>query len=106
VAKEPFISPFLSFLRKLASAKPGQESSFFKRFWTPASFVGATDKLGLSQSAIYELVKRLNPLRKEIDWDIEMIGDIRDTIRRWLVDRSIHYNNIYHLEGNLGSKPM
>jgi len=36
---------------------------------------------------IYELVKRLNPLRKEIDWDIEMIGDIRDTIQHWLVDR-------------------
>ena len=80
MAKEPFMCPFLSFLRK-------QESSFFKRFWTPASFVGATDKLGLSQSAIYELVKRLNPLRKEIDWDIEMMGDIRDTIQHWLVDR-------------------
>ena len=36
---------------------------------------------------IYDLVKRLTPSNKEIDWDIEMIGDIRDTIQHWLVDR-------------------
>jgi len=36
---------------------------------------------------IYELVKRLLPSSKEIGWDIEMIGDIRDTISYWLVDR-------------------
>ena len=36
---------------------------------------------------IYDLVKRLNPSTKEIDWNIEMIGDIRDTIQHWFVDR-------------------
>jgi len=36
---------------------------------------------------IYDLVKRLNPSRSEIEWDIEMIADIRDTIQHWLVDR-------------------
>jgi hypothetical protein len=36
---------------------------------------------------INDLVKRLNPSRSEIEWDIEMIGDIRDTIQHWLVDR-------------------
>jgi len=36
---------------------------------------------------IYELAKRLIPSRREIEWDIEMIGDIRDTIQHWLVDR-------------------
>ncbi len=36
---------------------------------------------------IYDLVKRLNPSRNKIEWDIEMIGDIRDTIQHWLVDR-------------------
>jgi len=36
---------------------------------------------------IYDLVKRLVPSAREIDWDIEMIGDIRDTIQHWLVDR-------------------
>ena len=36
---------------------------------------------------IYDLVKRLNPSAREIEWDIEMIGDIRDTIQHWLVDK-------------------
>ena len=36
---------------------------------------------------IYHLVKRLIPSTKEIEWDIEMIADIRDTIQHWLVDR-------------------
>ena len=36
---------------------------------------------------IYDLMKRLNPSAREIEWDIEMIGDIRDTIQHWLVDR-------------------
>jgi hypothetical protein len=36
---------------------------------------------------IYDLVKRLNPSAREIEWNIEMIGDIRDTIQDWLVDR-------------------
>ena len=36
---------------------------------------------------IYDLVKRLIPSRREIEWDIEMIGDIRDTIQHWLIDK-------------------
>ena len=36
---------------------------------------------------IHDLVKRLVPSKREIKWDIEMIGDIRDTIQHWLVDR-------------------
>jgi len=36
---------------------------------------------------IYDLVKRLVPSTKEIEWDIEMIADIRDTIQHWLADR-------------------
>jgi hypothetical protein len=36
---------------------------------------------------IYDLVKRLNPSTRELEWDIEMIGDIRDTIQHWLVDK-------------------
>ena len=35
---------------------------------------------------IYDLMKRLNPSRREIEWNIEMIADIRDTIQHWLVD--------------------
>jgi len=36
---------------------------------------------------IYELVNQLVPSEKKIGWNIEMIGDIRDTIQRWLVDK-------------------
>jgi hypothetical protein len=36
---------------------------------------------------IYDLVKRRIPSRREIEWNMEMIGDIRDTIRHWLVDK-------------------
>jgi DNA polymerase sigma len=36
---------------------------------------------------IYDLVKRLIPSSREIKWNIEMIGDIRDTIQHWLADR-------------------
>jgi len=36
---------------------------------------------------IYDLVRRLIPSNRQIDWDIEMIGDIRDTIQHWLVDK-------------------
>ncbi len=36
---------------------------------------------------IYDLAKRLIPSAGEIEWDIEMIGDIRDTIQHWLVDK-------------------
>jgi len=36
---------------------------------------------------IYELVNQLVPSEKKIGWNIEMIGDIRDTIQHWLVDR-------------------
>jgi hypothetical protein len=36
---------------------------------------------------ILDLVKRLIPTASEIEWDIEMIADIRDTIQHWLVDK-------------------
>jgi len=38
-------------------------------------------------NGIFDLVKKLIPSRKKIEWNIEMIGDIRDTIQHWLVDR-------------------
>lgn len=36
---------------------------------------------------IFDLVKRLIPSTREIEWDIEMIGEIRETIQHWLLDR-------------------
>ena len=40
-----------------------------------------------ADNEIYDLVKRLTPSKREIEWDIEMIADIRDTIQHWLVDQ-------------------
>jgi hypothetical protein len=37
---------------------------------------------------IFELINALNPSSKQANWDIEMIGDIRDRIQFWLVE---HY---------------
>lgn len=35
---------------------------------------------------IFELIQELNPSQTEIDWDIEMISDVREVIRIWLVE--------------------
>lgn len=44
---------------------------------------------------IYDLVKQLIPSTREIEWNIEMIGDIRDTIQYWLV---VQYKIVDELE--------
>lgn len=36
-------------------------------------------------SVIFNLIQSLNPTKQSIEWDIEMIGDIRDTIEDWIV---------------------
>lgn len=38
-------------------------------------------------NAIYELVCTINPSLQEIDWNIEFIGEIRDVLCHWLVER-------------------
>lgn len=38
-------------------------------------------------NAIYELLHNVNPSQREIEWNIEMIGGIRDLIRLWFVER-------------------
>lgn len=38
-------------------------------------------------NAIYHLIQEVNPVGETIEWDIEMIGDVRDVIRDWLVER-------------------
>ena len=37
-------------------------------------------------NSIHELLNKLNPSQKYIPWNIELIGDIRDTISQILVD--------------------
>jgi hypothetical protein len=34
---------------------------------------------------IFKFIQSLNPTKQPIGWDIEMIGDIRDTIEDWIV---------------------
>ena len=38
-------------------------------------------------NAIIDLIKTVNPTEKDINWDIEMIGEVRDVIEDWLVER-------------------
>jgi len=34
---------------------------------------------------IFNLIQTLNPTKQAIEWNIEMIGDIRDTVGDWIV---------------------
>ena len=34
---------------------------------------------------IFELINAINPSSEQVDWDIEMIGDVRDRIQFWLI---------------------
>jgi len=38
-------------------------------------------------NAIFDLIKTVNPTEKDINWNIEMIGDVRDVIEDWFVER-------------------
>lgn len=38
-------------------------------------------------NAVYHMIREVNPTGKMIAWNIEMIGDVRDVIRQWLVER-------------------
>ncbi len=38
-------------------------------------------------NAIYDLINELIPSDKELDWDIEIIGKVRDTVQALLVER-------------------
>ena len=36
---------------------------------------------------IFELIKMIHPSTTQIRWNIELIGDIRNCLREWIVDR-------------------
>ncbi len=36
---------------------------------------------------IHQLIEALSPTKESIDWNIEMIGEIRDAIQDWIVDK-------------------
>lgn len=37
--------------------------------------------------AIFKLIQGVNPTKQPIEWNIEMIGDIRDAVENWMVTR-------------------
>ncbi len=38
-------------------------------------------------SQIFDLLNQLNTTEVKLEWDIEMIGDIRDSIEAWLLEK-------------------
>jgi hypothetical protein len=36
---------------------------------------------------IFELIQDINPTSIDLEWDIEMIGEIREEIGYWLIER-------------------
>jgi hypothetical protein len=38
-------------------------------------------------NAVFRFISDINPTSKELSWDIEMIGEIRDNVRQWIVER-------------------
>jgi hypothetical protein len=38
-------------------------------------------------NAVFQLIQNINPSSIRLYWDIEMIGEIRDNIRQWLVEK-------------------
>ena len=45
------------------------------------------DRQDYVDNAIFSLMRVINPSNKEIEWDIEKIGEIRDVLKECLVDR-------------------
>ena len=37
-------------------------------------------------NSIFELINNLNPSYENIEWNAEMIGEVRDVISRWFVE--------------------
>lgn len=39
-------------------------------------------------SQIFDVLNNLNTTNVELDWDIEMIAEVRDCIQAWLLDKT------------------
>ncbi len=47
------------------------------------------ERQDLVDNAIFKLLQNLNPSGKEIDWDIDIIAEIRDSVKAWFEDNDI-----------------
>jgi len=45
------------------------------------------DRQDFVDNTIFHLVQAVNPTDRTIEWDIEMIGEIRDVISEWIIKR-------------------
>jgi hypothetical protein len=45
------------------------------------------DRQDFVDNAVYQLIQKVNPTDIFIEWDIEIIGEIRDVIKAWIVER-------------------
>ena len=45
------------------------------------------DRQDAVDNLIFVLIQRIHPSTSGIGWNIEMIGDVRDCIKEWIVDR-------------------
>ncbi|MCG3167426.1 MAG: hypothetical protein POELPBGB_03218 [Bacteroidia bacterium] len=44
------------------------------------------ERQDLVDNSIFELLQTINPSEKEIEWDIEMIGEVRDVVSKLFVE--------------------
>ena len=47
-------------------------------------------------NAIFDLINELIPSDKEMEWDIEVIGEVRDVIQAMLVGRGICTEQVFY----------
>lgn len=45
------------------------------------------ERQDLVDNAIYQLIQSISPAEEKIEWDIEMVGGIRDVLQEWFVDK-------------------
>ncbi len=50
--------------------------------------VAQLERQDFVDSRIFDLLNELNTTSVKLEWDIEMIGDIRDTIEAWLLEKT------------------
>jgi hypothetical protein len=46
-----------------------------------------TSRQDYVDGTIFKMIQSLNPTPQPIEWDIEMLGDIRDTVEDWVVNK-------------------
>jgi len=47
-----------------------------------------TERQDFVDNAIFNLLETLNPTDKSLNWDIEVIGNIRDIVKTWIVEKT------------------